>query len=424
MSGTKIPYKRENIRIMAPAGSFESLTAALQAGADAVYFGTGRLNMRSRSSGNFSIGDLGQVVSMCEEKGVKSCLTLNSLLYDEDIPVMDEVIAEAKKQGVSALIVSDIAAVESARRAEMEVHMSTQLNISNIGAVKFYSKFADVMVLARELSLGQVRDIAVAIEKENITGPSGRRVRLEVFVHGALCMAISGKCYLSLHEAGFSANRGSCLQICRRKYTVREKESGRELDIDNEYIMSPKDLCTIHFLNKILDAGATILKIEGRARSPEYVKTVTECYSEAVDAITAGSFTASRIAEWKERLATVFNRGFWDGYYLGQRLGEWNHTYGSMATRKKTYAGKATNYYARIGVAEFIIENGSLREGDEVLIIGPTTGVIRTRIEEIRDDHGRTSKVGRGDHCAFRVDSEVRRSDKLYRLGQVTKDIN
>lgn len=404
---------------MAPAGSFESLSAALQSGADAVYFGTGRLNMRSRSSGNFSIGDLGQIVSMCEKKGVKSCLALNSVLYDEDIAQMEEVIAEAKKQGVSALIVSDIAAVETARRAEMEVHMSTQLNISNIGAVKFYSRFADVMVLARELSLDQVRDIAVAIEKENITGPSGRRVRLEVFVHGALCMAISGKCYLSLHEAGFSANRGSCLQICRRKYTVREKESGRELDIDNEYIMSPKDLCTIHFLNKILDAGATILKIEGRARSPEYVKTVTECYSEAVDAITGGSYTASRITEWNERLATVFNRGFWDGYYLGQRLGEWSHTYGSRATRKKTYAGRATNYYARIGVAEFLIENGSLREGDEVLIIGPTTGVIQTRIEEIRDDHGRTSKVGRGDHCAFRVDSEVRRSDKLYRLERV-----
>ncbi len=404
---------------MAPAGSFESLSAALQSGADAVYFGTGRLNMRSRSSGNFSIGDLGQIVSMCEKKGVKSCLALNSVLYDEDIAQMEEVIAEAKKQGVSALIVSDIAAVETARRAEMEVHMSTQLNISNIGAVKFYSKFADVMVLARELSLDQVRDIAVAIEKENITGPSGRRVRLEVFVHGALCMAISGKCYLSLHEAGFSANRGSCLQICRRKYTVREKESGRELDIDNEYIMSPKDLCTIHFLNKILDAGATILKIEGRARSPEYVKTVTECYSEAVDAITGGNYTASRITEWNERLATVFNRGFWDGYYLGQRLGEWSHTYGSRATRKKTYAGRATNYYARIGVAEFLIENGSLREGDEVLIIGPTTGVIQTRIEEIRDDHGRTSKVGRGDHCAFRVDSEVRRSDKLYRLERV-----
>ncbi len=404
---------------MAPAGSFESLSAALQSGADAVYFGTGRLNMRSRSSGNFSIGDLGQIVSMCEKKGAKSCLALNSVLYDEDMAQMEEVIAEAKKQGVSALIASDIAAVETARRAEMEVHMSTQLNISNIGAVKFYSRFADVMVLARELSLDQVRDIAVAIEKENITGPSGRRVRLEVFVHGALCMAISGKCYLSLHEAGFSANRGSCLQICRRKYTVREKESGRELDIDNEYIMSPKDLCTIHFLNKILDAGATILKIEGRARSPEYVKTVTECYSEAVDAITGGSYTASRITEWNERLATVFNRGFWDGYYLGQRLGEWSHTYGSRATRKKTYAGRATNYYARIGVAEFLIENGSLREGDEVLIIGPTTGVIQTRIEEIRDDHGRTSKVGRGDHCAFRVDSEVRRSDKLYRLERV-----
>jgi U32 family peptidase len=422
MPDIKMPYKREEVRIMAPAGSFESLSAALQAGADAVYFGAGRLNMRSRSSGNFSLDDLPAIVDMCREKGVKSCLTLNSLLYDDDMALMEEVIAEARKQGVSALIISDIAAVEAARRAGMEVHMSTQLNISNIQAVKFYSRFADVMVLARELDLGQVRNIADAIEKENITGPSGRKVRLEVFVHGALCMAISGKCYLSLHEAGLSANRGSCLQMCRRKYTVREKESGRELEIDNEYIMSPMDLCTVHFLNRILESGATILKIEGRARSPEYVKTVTECYSEAVEAVIDGSYTASRIEDWKERLATVFNRGFWDGYYLGQRLGEWNHTYGSRATRKKIYAGKATNYYSRIGVAEFLIENGSIEEGDEVLIIGPTTGVIQAKIGEIRDDHGPALKVGRGSHCAFRVDSEVRRSDKLYRLDRVNPE--
>lgn len=416
MQATGKPLNRDSIRIMAPAGSFESLHAALQGGAGAVYFGVDRLNMRSRSTGNFSLDDLGAISEICRKHGVKSCLTVNSLLYDEDMPLMREIVAEAKKQGIPALIVSDISAVEYSRKLGMEIHLSTQLNIGNIDAVRFYSRYADVMVLARELNLDQLRHISEAIDKENITGPSGRKVQLEVFVHGALCMAISGKCYLSLHETGNSANRGACLQICRRSYTVREKEGGRELDIDNEFIMSPKDLCTIHFLNKILDAGATVLKIEGRARSPEYVKTVTECYSEALDAIFNGNYTAKRIGRWKEKLETVFNRGFWDGYYLGQRLGEWSHVYGSRATRKKIYTGKATNYYSRIGVAEFIIENGSLREGDEVLIIGPSTGVIRMRPGEIRNDAGRTKEVVRGENCAFRVDSEVRRSDKLYRL--------
>ncbi len=416
MASASKPLKREDICIMAPAGSWESLNAALEAGADAVYFGTGKLNMRSRSSGNFTVDDLGPVASLCREKGIKSCLTINALLYDEDIPGMRELITEAKRQDVSALIVSDIAAIEYAHEAGMEVHISTQMNISNIAAVRFYSRFADVMVLARELSLDQIRDIAVAVEKEKITGPSGHKVRLEVFIHGALCMAISGKCYLSLHESGFSANRGACLQICRRTYTVREKESGRELDIDNEYIMSPKDLCTIHFLNRIVDSGVAVLKIEGRARSPEYVKTVTECYREAVDAIIDGSYNEPLIALWKGRLATVFNRGFWDGYYLGQNLGEWSHTYGSRATRKKIYAGKATNYFSKIGVAEFYIENGSVKEGDEVLIIGPTTGVIQMRLPEIRNDQGPAREISRGEKCAFRVDAEVRRSDKLYRL--------
>jgi U32 family peptidase len=410
------PYTRKDIRIMAPAGSWESLNAALNAGADAVYFGVGKMNMRTRSSGNFSLDDLGPISKLCSKKGVESCLTINALLYDDDMPVMRELITEAKRHEISALIVSDIAAIEYAHQSGMQVHISTQLNISNISAVRFYSRFADVMVLARELNLDQVMDIAAYIEKDNITGPSGNKVRLEMFVHGALCMAISGKCYLSLHETGFSANRGACLQICRRSYSLREKESGRELEIDNEFIMSPKDLCTIHFLNKILDAGTTVLKIEGRARSPEYVKTVTECYREAVDAIIEGTYNEARIREWKERLGRVFNRGFWDGYYLGQRLGEWSHTYGSRATRKKIYTGKATNYYSKIGVAEFIIESGSLKENDEVLIIGPTTGVIEMRLQEIRDDAGRTEKVSRGNTCSFRVDTEIRRSDKLYRL--------
>ena len=410
------PYTRKDIRIMAPAGSWESLNAALNAGADAVYFGVGKMNMRTRSSGNFSLDDLGPISKLCTKKGVGSCLTINALLYDDDMPFMRKLITEAKRHEISALIVSDIAAIEYAHQSGMQVHISTQLNISNISAVRFYSRFADVMVLARELNLDQVMDIAASIEKDNITGPSGNKVRLEMFVHGALCMAISGKCYLSLHETGFSANRGACLQICRRSYSVREKESGRELEIDNEFIMSPKDLCTIHFLNKILDAGTTVLKIEGRARSPEYVKTVTECYREAVDAIIEGTYNEARIREWKERLGRVFNRGFWDGYYLGQRLGEWSHSYGSRATRKKIYTAKATNYFSKIGVAEFIIESGSLKENDEVLIIGPTTGVIEMRLQEIRDDAGRTEKVSRGNTCSFRVDTEIRRSDKLYRL--------
>jgi U32 family peptidase len=407
---------KKDIIIMAPAGSFESLQAALQAGAGAVYFGIDRLNMRSRSSGNFRAGDMGAISELCGKYNVKSCLAVNSILYDEDIKEMRKIVREASKQGISAVIATDISTIEYLSQQGMEVHLSTQLNISNTEAVRFYSKYADVMVLARELDLDQIRSITDAIERDNITGPSGKRIRIEVFVHGALCMAISGKCYLSLHEYGFSANRGACLQICRRAYTVREKESGRELEIDNEYIMSPKDLSTIHFLNKIMDAGATVLKIEGRARSPEYVSVVTRCYTEAVEAVFDNSYSRSRIEAWKESLAAVFNRGFWDGYYLGQKIGEWSDVYGSKATRKKIYAGKAMNYYSRIGVAEFFIENGSLKEGDEVLIIGPTTGVIEIKLEEIRNDEGRTKIVKKGENCAFRVDTEVRRSDKLYRL--------
>ena len=406
----------DNIKIMAPAGSFESLHAAIQGGAGAIYFGVDRLNMRSRSSVNFSIDDLGEISGICRKKGIRSCLTLNTLLYDDDYHSMREIVSEAKKQGISALIVSDVSVIEYARQLDMELHLSTQLNIGNSDAVRFYSRYADVMVLARELNLDQIHKIFSTIEKENITGPSGNKIQLEVFIHGALCMAISGKCYLSLHETGYSANRGACLQICRRGYTVKEKDTGRELDIDNEFIMSPKDLCTIHFLNKIIDAGAAILKIEGRARSPEYVKTVTECYAEALEAIKRGDYGKDKISLWKERLATVFNRGFWDGYYLGQQTGEWSDVYGSKATRKKIYAGKAANYYSNIGVAEFIIESEPVSVGDEILIIGPTTGVLRMKIEELRNDSGQAETVTKGEKCAFRVGSIVRMSDKLYRL--------
>ncbi|MGF1584677.1 MAG: peptidase U32 family protein [Bacteroidales bacterium] len=411
-----MPERINNVHVMAPAGSFESLKAALDAGAGAIYFGVDRMNMRSRSSVNFTINDLGTIAELCRKYGVRSCLTVNTLLYDDDMSLMKEIVTEAKKQGISALIVSDMAAIRFAFETGMEIHLSTQLNISNIDTVKFYSQYADVMVLARELTLDQVKYISEMIDAGNIKGPSGNKVKLEIFVHGALCMAISGKCYLSLHETGFSANRGACLQICRRAYTVTEKETGRELEIDNEYIMSPADLCTIHFLNKIIDSGVSVLKIEGRARPPEYVKTATECYREAVDAIFENNYSGEKILQWQKRLSTVFNRGFWDGYYLGQKLGEWSHVYGSKATHRKVYAGKAVNYYSNIGVAEFLIETGSVKEGDEVLIIGPVTGVLQFTLGEIRNDNGRATEIVKGEKCAFKVEAEVRRSDKLYRF--------
>jgi U32 family peptidase len=416
MHYSRLPENNNEILIMAPAGSFESLQAALDAGAGSIYFGVDRMNMRSRSSVNFTINDLGTIADLCRNYGVKSCLTVNTLLYDDDMPLMKEIVTEAKKQGISALIVSDMAAIDFASKSGMEIHLSTQMNISNIETVRFYSQYADVMVLARELTLDQVKYISEMINSENIKGPSGNKVRLEVFVHGALCMAISGKCYLSLHETGFSANRGACLQLCRRAYTVREKETGLELDIDNEYIMSPADLCTIHFLNKIIDSGVSVLKIEGRARPPEYVKTVTECYKEAVNSILEDKYSENMIIQWQKRLSTVFNRGFWDGYYLGRKLGEWSHVYGSKATHKKVYAGKAVNYYSNIGVAEFLIETGSVSEGDEILIIGPVTGVIQLTLGEIRNDNGRAAEIGKGEKCAFKVDKEVKRSDKLYKF--------
>ena len=400
---------------MAPAGSFECLHAALQGGADAVYFGVGRLNMRSRSANNFAPEDLQQVCSICREAGVRTYLTLNITLYDEDLGPMREALLAAREAGVSAVICSDMAAISEASRLGLEVHISTQLSISNIESLRFYSRFADVVVLARELRLDQVKAIREAIVRENICGPSGRQVQIEMFCHGALCMAVSGKCYLSLHEYGASANRGGCYQVCRHAYDVHDRETGAELTVDNEYIMSPKDLCTVEFLDKMADAGVTVFKIEGRARSSEYVKTVTEIYRKAADAVEDGSFTPELGASFKERLATVFNRGFWDGYYQGARLGEWSRTYGNQATRTKVYLGRVTDYYARLGVAEIQMETGSFRVGDPLLVCGPTTGVVEVSPSEIRlDDEHMLQEAAKGDLCAIQVPERVRRGDKVY----------
>jgi putative protease len=408
--------RREDYELLAPAGSYESLTAAGQGGADAIYFGIEQLNMRARSSANFTAEDLPQIVSKAAELGMKSYLTVNTVVYNHELIRMRKIIDLAVKHGVDAVIASDQSVLQYCNSAGARVHLSTQLNISNIETLKFYSRFADVAVLARELDLEQVREITEGIKLEEIKGPSGEPFRVEMFIHGALCMAISGKCYLSLHEHNHSANRGDCFQVCRRGYTVTDKEREVELDIDNEYIMSPKDLKTIHFLNKVLDAGVSILKIEGRARSAEYVKTVVSCYDEAIGAYVDDSFNREKIEEWDARLAKVFNRGFWDGYYLGQRLGEWSEKYGSKATHKKVYVGKGTNYFDRIGVAEVVIETGSLELGDQVVIIGPTTGVIETTINELRVNEESCQSAGKGERCSFPVEQVVRRSDKVYKL--------
>src|SRR6056297_1981387 len=408
--------ERKDMEIMAPVGSYESLMAAIQGGADSVYFGIEKMNMRAHSSNNFTFNDLQQIVEICEAHGLKSYLTVNTVIYNQEIPLMQEIVDAAKANNVTAIIASDIAVINYAHKKGVEVHISTQLNISNIESLRFYAQFADVVVLARELNLDQISEISKIIQKENITGPSGKPVKIELFVHGALCMAISGKCYLSLHEKNYSANRGKCLQTCRKSYLVTEKQSGHELEVDHEYIMSPKDLSTIHFLNKILDAGVTVLKIEGRARSPEYVKTVTECYREAVDAWFEETYNEEKIKQWQERLATVFNRGFWDGYYLGQRLGEWSHKYGSQATRRKIFVGNITNYFKKIGVAEIQPSANNLSEGDEVLIIGPTTGVIESVIKELRVDDKRVTTAEKGIRASFPVNELVRRSDKLYKI--------
>ncbi|MDE6027267.1 MAG: U32 family peptidase [Muribaculaceae bacterium] len=405
---------RKDFEIMAPVGSRESLAAAVEAGADAVYFGIEGLNMRSRSSANFTADDMADIAAFCSERGVKTYLTVNTVIYDSDMETMRNIIRRAKESGISAIIAADMAAILYAREIGQEVHISTQVNVSNAAAVRFYSQFADVMVLARELNMDQVAEISRVIHEEKICGPAGKLVGLEMFCHGALCMAVSGKCYMSLHEMNSSANRGACNQICRRSYTVRDRESGEELDIENQYIMSPKDLKTIHFLNKMIDAGVTVFKIEGRARGPEYVYETVKCYSEAIDAILAGEFTEERIAGWEERLKKVFNRGFWNGYYLGERLGEWSAKYGSSATRVKRYVAKAIRYFSKIGVGEFFMEAGELKVGDEIVITGPTTGAIITKVEELRFDLRPVDKVEKGQLFSMPVPAKVRPSDRLY----------
>ena len=404
-----------NLEIMCPAGNFECLQAAIQGGADSVYFGVGKLNMRSRSANNFAAEDLPEVTRICREAGIKSYLTLNICLYPEDLEEMRRTLDFAKEAGVSAIIASDIAAIQYCRQIGLEVHISTQLSISNVEALKFYAQFADVVVLARELNLKQVKEISDAIEAEQIKGPSGQLVRVEMFAHGALCMAISGKCYLSLHTYGESANRGACFQICRRGYEVTDLETGNQLNIDNQYIMSPKDLCTVEFMDKMVEAGVRVFKIEGRARSAEYVRRCAECYRAAADAVCDGTYTPELAASLKARLAEVFNRGFWDGYYQGAYLGQWSDVYGSQATRRKVYVGKVTNWFDRIGVAEVTVETTSLHTGDEVMIIGRTTGVEEFTIDDMRVEFEPVAEAPKGVRCSLAVPHKVHRGDKLYK---------
>lgn len=406
--------KRTDFEIMAPVGSYESLAAAIEAGANAVYFGVEGLNMRSRSSANFTLDDLVEIVRRCHAAGVKTYLTVNTVIYDADLEYLDKIIAAAKEASISAVIASDVAVFNACRRHDVEVHISTQCNITNIEAVRYYAGIADVMVLARELNLDQVRAIYDAIEAEDLRGPHGERIRLEMFCHGALCMAVSGKCYLSLHQMNSSANRGACTQICRRGYEVTDLETGDKLEVENKYIMSPKDLKTIHFLNKMADAGVRVFKIEGRARGPEYVATTVAAYSEALSAICDGTFTDDRIAEWDSCLEKIFNRGYWNGYYLGQRLGEWSSKYGSSATRTKIYLAKGVRYFSNIGVAEFRMESGELNVGDEIVITGPTTGAIIMTVDEIRVNLKTVQKTVKGESFSIKTAEKIRPSDRLY----------
>ena len=418
--------KREEFEIMAPVGSRESLAAALQAGADSIYFGIERLNMRAHSASAFTIDDLKEIAATCREHGVRSYLTVNTIIYGEDLPLMREILDAAKEAEISAVIASDVAVMTYARRIGLEVHLSTQLNISNVEALRFYAQFADVVVLARELNIQQVREIYDAIQRERICGPGGELIRIEMFCHGALCMAVSGKCYLSLMNAGRSANRGECMQLCRRSYVVRDKETETELEVDGPYIMSPKDLKTIRFLDKLVGAGVRVFKIEGRARGPEYVRTVVECYRERLEQIIRDSSGDAScevegfLDELDARLATVFNRGFWDGYYQGQRLGEWSQTYGSQATERKVYVGRGTKYYSRLGLGEFHIEATELHVGDRFLVTGPTTGALYGIIEEMHDDTNLPVEVARqGANVSCRVETKIRPSDKLFRIDKV-----
>ena len=415
----------KDFEIMAPVGSRDSLVAALQAGADSVYFGIGQLNMRSHSANHFTIDDLREIAATCREAGVKTYLTVNTIIYDGDIPTMHQIVDAAREAGISAVIACDVAVMQYCLERGVEVHLSTQLNISNVEALKFYAQFADVVVLARELNIDQVSEIHRQILEQQIRGPRGELVRIEMFCHGALCMAVSGKCYMSLHDANRSANRGECIQICRRSYILTDAETGNEIEVDNKYLMSPKDLKTIRFIDRLMQAGVRVFKIEGRARGPEYVYTVVKCYKEAIEAVVADaqrptpnpSFTEARKDEWDERLARVFNRGFWDGYYQGQRLGEWNKTYGSCATERKVYIGRGVKYFSKIGVAEFTVDANTFKVGDKLLVTGPTTGVMYLTATEIHDDDGHpVSEAPQGSRVAIPVSGKIRPSDKLFKL--------
>ena len=401
---------------MAPVGSRDSLAAAIQAGADSVYFGGGQLNMRSHSANHFDLNDLDYIVATCREHGIKTYLTVNTIIYDDDVETMHAIVDAAVKAGVSAVIASDVAVMTYCRKVGMEVHLSTQLNISNVEALEFYSRFADVSVLARELNMKQVRHIHDEIARRNVCGPSGKQVRIEMFCHGALCMAVSGKCYMSLHAANRSANRGQCVQVCRRSYTVTDNETGNQLEIDNKYIMSPKDLKTIRFIDKMMEAGVRVFKIEGRARGPEYVYTVVSCYKEAIESVLDGTFTEEKKAAWDERLATVFNRGFWDGYYQGQTMGEWNDQYGSLATEKKTLVGMVNKYFSKIGVGEIAVQASTFKKGDRLLITGPTTGAMYLDATEIHDDNGPIEETVQHTYVSVPVPGKVRPHDKVFRI--------
>jgi putative protease len=407
---------RSKVELMAPAGNFESLMAGINAGADSVYFGVDQLNMRARATMNFTLGDLDEIAEICNSRNVKSYLTLNTIIYDHDLSIIKTVTDKALEAGITAIIASDQAVINYCKNAGMEVHISTQVNVTNFETVKFYSLFADVMVLSRELSLNQVKKITTEIERQQIKGPKGELIEIEIFGHGALCMAVSGKCYLSLHTQNSSANRGACIQNCRRPYIVTDKESGFELEIDNEYIMSPKDLCTINFLDQVVDAGIKVLKIEGRGRAPEYVQTVIECYREALDAIADKTYNQEKINDWMKRLETVYNRGFWSGYYLGQELGEWSNTPGSKATQKKVYIAKGQHYYAKTNIAEFKVEAQSIKVGDPILITGPTTGVIQLDMPAFMVDDQFAEEAKRGSVITFKLDERIRNTDKLYKL--------
>ena len=413
--------KSRSIELMAPAGSYEALMTAINAGCNSVYFGVEQLNMRSRSSNNFTIEDLNKIAQIGIENNVKTYLTINTVLYDHDINLMKKIIDAAKESGITAVIAADHAVMNYAKKVGVEIHISTQANISNIDTIEFYANYADVVVLARELSLKQVAEISREIKRREIVGPSGKLIEIEIFAHGALCMAVSGKCYLSLHSHFASANRGACIQNCRRNYIVTDKDEGIEFEIDNEYIMSAKDLCTIDFIDKIIDAGVTVLKLEGRGRSADYVHVVTSCYNEAINAYLEGTYTPEKVEGWKERLATVFNRGFWDGYYLGKKMGEWSDEYGSKATKQKVYIGRGIHYYDKAGVGEFQLDAHNLNVGDEVMVTGPTTGYVETIVNEIRLDDSSVNGVKKGDTSSMPIAHKIRPSDKLYKLIEPVK---